>query len=185
MIAPERAIESRVVFPGKLLTIKQEIVENQRGGRYNREIVVHPGAIVLVPVDSQNNVVLVRQYRRAADRTLLELPAGTLGKDEDPAAAAHRELAEETSLAAGRLERIGGFYAAPGYSTEYLHCFLARDLTETEGQPEEDEDIEIVTLPVGDVLARIAAGEIDDAKTIAALAMALPRIGLPLGTVDA
>ncbi len=173
----ERPVESRIVHEGKLLTVRVETVELPNGARFGREIVAHPGAVVMVPVDDAGNIVLVRQYRRAADREILELPAGTLESGEDPRDAVARELAEEIGRAAGRIERLGSFYAAPGYSDELLHCFLCRDLREAAGEPEADEAIEVVPTPIEEVERLIAAGAFEDAKTLAGLALAWPKLG--------
>ena len=171
----ERPVAATTVHRGKLLTVRVETVALPDGRQFNREIVEHPGAVVMVPVDPQGRVVLVRQYRRAADREILELPAGTLQPGEAPEAAVVRELAEEIGQAAGRIERLGAFYAAPGYSTELLHCFLCLDLADAPGEPEEDEEIETVPLPLPELLDRVQRGEIEDAKTLAGLLLALQR----------
>lgn len=172
----ERPVESAIVHRGKLLTVRIETIELPNGRRFGREIVEHPGAVVMVPIDSGGNVVLVRQYRRAADCDLLELPAGTLHVGESPEATVLRELAEEIGRTAGRIDRLGAFYAAPGYSTELLHCFLCRDLTEAPAEPEEDEAIDVVPISVPDLLTRVQRGEIHDAKTLAAVLLALPYL---------
>ncbi|MCS6802591.1 MAG: NUDIX hydrolase [Chloroflexota bacterium] len=172
----ERLVEATTVHQGKLLSVRVETVALPNGARVGREIVVHPGAVVMAPVDEAGRLVLVRQYRRAADRELLEFPAGTLQPGEVPEAAVARELAEEIGRAAGRVERLGAFYAAPGYSTELLHCFLCQDLRAVDAAPEADEAIEVVPVPLHDLLARVRRGEIEDAKTLAALMLALPRL---------
>lgn len=172
----ERLVDATTVHQGRLLTLRLETVALPTGAQVGREIVVHPGAVVMVPIDHAGRVLLVRQYRRAADRELLELPAGTLQPGEAPEAAVARELAEEVGREAGRIERLGAFYAAPGYSTELLHCYLCRELREVVASPEEDEAIEIVPVTVPDLLARVWRGEIEDAKTLAGLLLAFPHL---------
>ena len=132
------------------------------------DVVEHSGGVTLLPIDSQHNVLFVRQYRHAIGRDLLELPAGTLDDGEDPEACAQRELQEETGYRAGNIERIGGFYSAPGYCTEYLPTYLCTDLSESKLEGDE-EQIDVVRVPFDDALRMVAAGEIEDAKSLAAL----------------
>jgi ADP-ribose pyrophosphatase len=175
-VSRERLVAATTVHQGNLLTLRLETVALPTGAQVGREIVLHPGAVVMVPVDQAGRVILVRQYRRAADRELLELPAGTLQPGEAPEAAVARELAEEVGRKAGRIERLGAFYAAPGYSSELLHCFLCRELDEVTAAPDEDEAIEIVPVSIPELFARVWRGEIEDAKTLAGLVLALPSL---------
>ncbi len=137
-------------------------------------VVEHPGGVTLVAFDSEDRLLLVRQYRHPAGRSLLELPAGTLEPGESPEACATRELQEEAGYRPGRLERLGGFYLAPGYCTEYQHIFLASELTEhwLEG---DEEAIELEPMPLAEALRLVESGEIEDAKTVAALLLYLRR----------
>jgi ADP-ribose pyrophosphatase len=162
---------SEVVYSGRVVTLRVDEYHGANGGSYKREVVVHKGAVVMVPLDSDGNVHLVRQYRAPVSRVLLELPAGTLdhGDEEAPEACAERELQEEIGQRAGKLERLGGFYSAPGFCTEYLHVFLATELSPAHLAGDEDEDIEVVRLPLAEVRRRARAGEFEDAKTLAAL----------------
>ncbi|MCG0239021.1 MAG: NUDIX hydrolase [Firmicutes bacterium] len=143
-----------------------------------RDVVHHPGAVVMVPLLGDGRVVMVRQWRAPAGRKLLELPAGTLEPGEEPAAAAERELQEEIGYRAGRLTALGSFYSAPGFCTERLHLFLAEDLVPDPRPGDEDEAIEVVTLPLGEALEQALRGELQDAKTIAGLCLAAARLGL-------
>ncbi len=133
------------------------------------EIVDHPGAVTLVPVDADGRLHFVRQYRHPTLEVLLELPAGTLEPNEDPADCARRECREETGMAPETTTRLGGFFMAPGYSTEYLHVYLATGLTASPLPADEDEDLQVerLTLEQAEGLAR--SGELHDAKTLAAL----------------
>lgn len=165
----ERTISSRDAFSGRLLRLRVDEVELQDGRRAIREVVVHPGAVAILPWDGER-LTLVRQWRQAAGRTLLEVPAGTLDGDEEPMAAAARELAEEVQLAADRWQQGPGFYTAPGFSTEYLTVFLATGLHPApEGHAEDDEQLTIETLSLAEALDAIDSGGIQDAKSIVAI----------------
>jgi ADP-ribose pyrophosphatase len=165
------------VYQGRIYSLRVDMIEIPSGGRFTREVFVHPGAIVVVPVDDDGNVLFVRQYRRGADETLLELPAGTLGVGEDPDVCAARELEEETNRAARSIVKLGGFFSAPGFCTEYLHCYLATGLSFAQGQQDEDESVELVPVPLAEARQMIATGELRDAKTLAGLCLALPHLG--------
>ncbi|HEX6970914.1 MAG TPA: NUDIX hydrolase [Limnochordia bacterium] len=142
-----------------------------RGRLRSFKVFEHPGAVAIVAV-RDGRVALISQYRPAAGRELWELPAGTLERGEEPAACAKRELAEETGFRAGRVEPLGGFFLAPGYSTEWLHVFLATELTEGESRFDDAEEITALRwLSPAEWRDEIAAGTIADAKTIAALTL--------------
>jgi ADP-ribose pyrophosphatase len=165
----ERTVSSRDAFTGRLLRLRVDEVELDDGRRTSREVVVHPGAVAVLPWDGKR-LTLVRQWRQAAGRTLLEIPAGTLDGDEEPAAAAARELAEEVQLAADRWRQGPGFYTAPGFSTEYLTVFLATGLRPApEGVAEDDEQLTIETLTLPEALRAIDNADIADAKSIVAI----------------
>lgn len=132
-----------------------------------REIVRHPGGSVVLPIDDDSRILLIRNHRVAVRDALLELPAGTRGDGEDPAEVAARELAEETGFAAGRLEPFGWFWTTPGFTDERLHAFIAHDLEFVGQRLDPGEEIEVVPASVDDVLAMIDDGRIVDAKTIA------------------
>lgn len=139
-----------------------------RGREHTFYVLPHPGAVGVVAW-RDGKLALIRQFRPAIDRSILEIPAGVLEPNEDPRAAAARELAEETGLRARRLERLGGLFATPGYSAEYLHIFLAMDLTEGATQFDPGEEIaELVWLTPAELEQLIARGEVEDAKTVAA-----------------
>jgi ADP-ribose pyrophosphatase len=165
----ERVLSSRRAYEGKIVSVRVDRVVLPDGHEASREVVEHNQAVAIVPVADDGRVLFVRQYRLPAGRVMLEVPAGSLDGDEAPEAAAQRELQEETGVRAGRMERIGGFWVAPGYCTEYIHVYLARDLTEDRLDGDEDERIEVESLTLDDALARIDRGDIDDAKSICGL----------------
>lgn len=156
---------SRIGYDGKLFDV---VVEDWDGRE--REIVEHPGSTAVVAVHD-GAVVLVRQLREPTRKPLLELPAGTLEEGEEPLASAQRELAEEVGLHGGRWRELGGFWTSPGFLREYMHVFVAEDLEAGESDPDEDEDVEIVRWPLGELAERI--GELEDGKTIAGLLLYL------------
>lgn len=138
------------------------------GAEAYREIVKHPGAVVILAV-SRGKILLIRQYRHAIGKWILELPAGTLEEGELPEKAAERELAEETGYRAGKLKKIISFYSSPGISDEILHVFLADDLIEGTPKREQGEMIENLWLSLDEALKMIERNEIEDAKTIASI----------------
>lgn len=165
-VEPEIGLTKETVYDGKLFQVYKEMVRLPDGSVRPREIVLHPGAVALVVVDDSGRLVLVRQYRRAADRVLLEIPAGTREAGEDPLECARREIREETGYEAANVESLGGFYSAPGFCTEYLTCYLMTGLTENPAAGDEDENIEVVHLTLDEAIEAIKSGEICDAKTI-------------------
>jgi len=172
---PEVGLTREIAFDGKLFKVYRETVKLHDGRVRPREIVVHPGAVALVVVDDSGKLILVRQYRRAVDRPLLEIPAGTREKDEDPEACARREIQEETGYKAGKVELLGGFYSAPGFCTEYLYCYLMTDLSDSRLQGDEDESMETVRMTVDEAMHAIDTGEICDAKSICGIMLWLNR----------
>ena len=165
MSAAIRVIKREVIYQGTIIRLIREVLES-RGHRMVRETVLHPGAVVIVPVLDRSRLVFVRQYRRAVGRVLLELPAGTLDRRESLRTCARRELEEETGWRAKHLRRISRFYAAPGFISEQLTIFLAQGLTLAHAHPEPDEQVEPVILTFKQALANIRSGAICDAKSI-------------------
>ena len=166
-----RTLRSQDIYRGKVFDIRiDEICEGDI--EYKREIVVHKGSAVIVPVFADGKVALVRQYRHAAGKHLLELCAGTLNEGEDPEAGAIRELEEEIGVTAARIEKVTEFYVSPGFLTEKMFVYLATELTETQQNLEEDEllTIERHTFPA--LLEMIRKGEIEDAKTVVGIILA-------------
>lgn len=161
-----RLVSSETAYAGHLFNISLDRIEMDGGVIALRETIRHPGAVCMVPVTAEGRLLLVTQYRHAAGRRLLELPAGTLEPGEEPLAAVARELQEEVGSRPGRIEPLGGFYVAPGYTTEYIHLFLCRELEESQLDGDEDEDIEVEERTLAEALAAVESGEICDAKSV-------------------
>jgi ADP-ribose pyrophosphatase len=154
------------------MNVRVDKIEMADGRAAVREVVEHSPVVAIVPIDGEGNVVLVRQYRLPAEQALLEIPAGGVDPGESPEGAAQRELREETGYRAGTLDPIGGFFVSPGYATEYIHLFLARDLNEDALRGDADEEIEIVRMPLEEAVRLVDMGEIQDGKTIIGLLLA-------------
>lgn len=167
-IQPEPTLTSETVFDGRLIEVRRDTVRLPNGKTTAREIVVHPEVIAVLPVLPDGRLVFVKQYRKAADRILLEIPAGGIDGDETPEDAVRREMIEETGYRIGTLERLGGFFTSPGFTTEYMHLYRATDLLPGEATEESDQ-IEVLALSRDEALKHLDAGEMDDAKTILAL----------------
>lgn len=165
-------INSEIIYPGKAFTIRRDKVRLPDGRETRLDVVEHHGSVVLVPIDDQGNLLFVRQYRHAAGKDMLELPAGTLDEGEQPQACAARELREETGQAARNLQSLGGFYLAPGYSTEYMFVFLATGLYPSPLQADEDEFLQVQPVPLDQALDQAHTGVVPDAKSLAALFLA-------------
>lgn len=168
---------SRVVHQGRYLTFRVDTVEHADGSRSERDIAGHPGAVAIVAIDAEDHVLLVRQFRLATGDTLLEIPAGTLDRDETgaieaPDGAARRELEEETGMRAATWQHLASFYTAPGFTEELMQLYLATDLSPADGDrlgPDEDERLLLERRPFADALAAVEHGEIRDAKSIVGL----------------
>ena len=169
----ERTVDSRRIYRGNIIGVRVDTVTLPGGGTSYREIVEHDHSVVMVPVDHQQQVLLVRQYRKSPEKSLLEAPAGGLEDGEIPEEGALRELQEEIGFTAGKLQRMAGFWMAPGFCTEYMHAYIATDLRESALPPDQDENIEVVPTRLSQIPDMIRSGEIEDAKTIAALLMAI------------
>ena len=174
---PETALTSDLVFDGKLLRLRVDTVRLPDGRQASREVVEHRPAVVVVPIDGEDNVVLVRQFRYAVGESLLEAPAGGVEESETPLECARRELQEETGYLARSLESLGRFWTSPGFCDELMYAYVGRDLVPSALQPDPDEIIQTETVPLSSVVALIRNGEIQDAKTIAALLMATGSAG--------
>ena len=163
----ERTVESKTLFDGVIVTLKVDQAQLPDGKVATREVVEHPGGVAILALDEENNVTLVQQYRYPFHQVLLELPAGKLDAGEDHRPAALRELSEETGLEAGELTYLGHIYASPGFCDEALHMYLARDLTRARQHLDEDEFLDVVTMPFDTLVEQVMSGEITDAKTVA------------------
>lgn len=169
-------LSSQTIYKGRIFDIR--IDEIREGDvEYKREIVVHKGSAVIVPVFADGTVALVRQYRHAAGEYLLEIPAGTLDGGEDPMAGAVRELEEEIGVRAAHVQKLTEFYVSPGFLTEKMHVFLATELTETSQKLESDEILTIERHSFEKLDEMIANGHIQDAKTIIGVTMSAARFG--------
>jgi ADP-ribose pyrophosphatase len=173
---PYELIQSEIVYPGRAFTIRRDHLRLPDGHETKFDIVEHIGSVVILPIDADGNLLFVRQYRHAARLGLLELPAGTLDEGEAPEHCASREVREETGMAAGKLEHLGGFYLAPGYSTEYMNVYLATDLRHDPLEADADEFLSVEPIPVREALEKAMQGEILDSKSLAALMLALPHL---------
>jgi ADP-ribose pyrophosphatase len=169
-------ISSREVLKNKLFTITDELAKDPSGFEIKRYIIRHPGSAVMMAIDDNDRVLLVKQFRLPAAQELWELPAGRLDPGETPLDAAKRELREETGYEAKRWELLVSFWPSPGYVGEKMNLFLAFDLTEGEQKPMEDERIEVGWFTKEDIGEQIRAGRIQDGKTIIGYFMWLDRM---------
>ncbi len=176
-VQPERTVSRKDLFDGRVVQLHVDEVELANGKRTTREVAEHADAVVVLPVDESGRALLVRQYRYPIGQDLLEAPAGGIDPGEAPEQAAQRELQEEIGFRAGNLESLGGFWTAPGFCTEYMYAFLARDLSPSVLDADDDEVIVVERHDLDSIRAMIRDGRIVDAKTIAAYWMALDRLG--------
>ncbi len=172
----EVVVSSEVRYQGRVLNLRLDEVRLPGGGTLVREVIEHAQAVSIIPVDEQGQVYLVRQHRVGSGGPLLEIPAGTVEEAEEPLACARREIQEEVGRAAGRWDALGSFYLAPGYSTEFMHFYLARDLRESRREADFDEDIQVEVADLGQALHRVLGGEPSDVKTVAGLMLAWARL---------
>ena len=165
----EEILRTEYLYRGSIIKVRLDQVRLPNKNVVAREIVEHRGAVAIVAVDDQSRVLLVRQYRAGAGRETLEIPAGTLEEGEDPALCATRELKEETGYSAMQWKPLGYFFSSPGFCTEKMYLFLARQLTTGTATPEEDESIAVEWLPLAQAVDAIERGEIVDGKTMVGL----------------
>ncbi|MCB2179665.1 NUDIX hydrolase [bacterium] len=167
-----KVITSQNIYQGKAVKLWLERVKYPDGREVSLEVIHHPGAVTILPVDADGQVWFVRQYRHPVGGMFLELPAGTLEKGEAPEETAAREIREEIGMAAGQIIKLGSFYMAPGYSDEFMHVYLATHLTPAPLAQDEGEFIEVEKYPLETVYKMLTDGTIQDGKTIAAFALA-------------
>ena len=167
---------SETVYLGKAFDVRRDQVLLPDGKQTSFDVVVHPGAVTLIPVDSAGRILFVRQFRYAVGEELLELPAGTLDEGEEPQTCAHREIREETGMSAGKLKKIGEFFLVPGYSTEFMYIYLATDLTPDPLPGDEDEFITVEAVEQQKIPDLISQGILRDSKSLSALLLAEPYL---------
>jgi ADP-ribose pyrophosphatase len=164
-----KVLSQKIAYKGKKIEVREERLIDADGKEYEREIVVHPGAVCIVARPTLNEVLLIRQYRHAAGQDLIEIPAGTLNRGEDPVHCALRELEEETGYRAKNMIERARFFTTPGFTTEFMHLYEATDLVKTQTNFDEDEIIEIDVVSNDEALRMIDDGRIQDAKSILGL----------------
>ena len=165
----EDTIGSQTIYSGKILRLRRDTVKIRDGKVAIREIVEHHGAVGIVAFTDEGKIILVKQFRKAANKELVEIPAGTLERGEEPIQCASRELEEETGYIASEIKPVLSFYLAPGYSTEIMHIFRANDLRKTRQRLEEDEAVELIEVELDEAISMVRRNEIEDAKTISSL----------------
>lgn len=173
----EKKIASTKVFGGKLLHVFSDEIELPNGARSTREYIRHQGAVCVVPITDNNEIIAVRQYRYPIGRVTIEIPAGKLDKGEEPLDAAKRELSEETGVESADIEYIGGLYPSVAYTDEVIHMYIARNLKYGEAHTDEDEFLDVVKIPVSEFVEKIMTGEIMDSKTQTAVLKASILLG--------
>jgi len=167
-------IQSETVFRGRVFNVRVDKMRLPNGKIFQIDVVEHRGAVTILPIDENDDAWLIRQYRHPIEQDLIELPAGVMNVGEDPLESAQRELREEIGMAAENLTLLGDFFLAPGYSTEQMYVFLATGLYPAPLRPDEDENIEIVRIPVEDIMKYVKAGKIRDSKSLATLSLWRP-----------
>ncbi|MFW5788071.1 MAG: NUDIX domain-containing protein [Halanaerobiales bacterium] len=170
----EKKISSRIIYKGKILNLRLDQIELPDQSYSKREIIEHSGGVAIIPV-LDDQIILIKQYRSPAAEILLELPAGKIDPGEEHGITARRELQEETGYQAGKLEHIYSFYSSPGYSDEIIHLYLAEELLEVGGEPDQGEFLEVFMLNKEDIKYYLKSGKIKDAKTITGLLEYLRR----------
>ncbi len=172
-------ISSEIVYKGRVFDVmKSKIREDD--SIYEREVVTHNGSAVIVPVTDENKVILVKQYRHAAETFLLELPAGSVEVGETPLECAFREVEEEIGMKAASMEKLTEFFVSPGFLSEKMFIYLATDLTESKQNLDEDENISLVKISFDEAFEKIRSNEILDAKTMLGLVFAGKRFGITI-----
>ena len=166
MTYEEKTMKSEKLYEGKIINLRIDTVELPDKKYSKREIVEHPGGVAIVGITDENEILLVKQYRKAVDRVLLELPAGKIEVNEEPKETAFKELKEETGYSTENLEYLLEFYTSPGFSTEKVYIFLAENMEKGEQELESGEYIEVESYKIDDLIKMIKKGEIIDSKTI-------------------
>jgi len=162
-------LSQKVAYKGRKIEVREEHIVHENGKEHTVELVVHPGAVCIVARPTPNDVILIRQYRHATGKELVEIPAGTLNPGENPRDCAFRELEEETGYRAGKMIERARFYTTPGFTTEFMYLYEAAELVKTQTNFDEDEAIELDLVSSTEALQMIDDGRIQDAKSILGL----------------
>ncbi|HSU79181.1 MAG TPA: NUDIX hydrolase [Candidatus Angelobacter sp.] len=165
----EKTIESRVLFEGRIIDVYLDTVELPNGKQSTREIVKHPGAVAIIPMTENGELLLVRQFRKALEKEIYEIPAGKLEKGEDPKTCALRELEEETGYKTDSIEKVASFYTSPGFADELIHIYYTQSLKKGTEKLDEDEFLELVSVSLNEAKDMVTDGRIHDAKTVYAV----------------
>jgi ADP-ribose pyrophosphatase len=163
-------------YKGHAFDVAKVHIRLPNGRERHYDLVQHADSVTIIPIDENNQVHFVTQYRIGANKALLELPAGVLDEGEEPWLCARREIREEIGMDAKQIQELGRFYLAPGYSNEYMTVFLATGLYHSPLNPDADEFLEVLTIPIAEVYRKARSGEINDGKTLAALCLAQPKL---------
>jgi len=174
-LAEEKTLSSQLIYDGRVVRLRIDTVQTPSGRETTREIVEHSDCVAIIAVDTSDNVLLVKQFRKSVEKELLEIPAGGIEPGEAPEDCVRREMREETGYLPKKVERLGGFYSTPGYCTEYLYLYLATELIPSQLYAEDTESIKLVPVPISQISSLIASGSICDAKSIAGLLTFLER----------
>lgn len=178
MTYEEKTISSEMIYEGAILNLRRDQVCVRDDRTSYREIVEHNGGVAVAAVTEDGQMLMVRQYRKAAEQVVLEVPAGKRETDEDPMFTAMRELREETGYSAQKFRHLTSFYSSIGYSTEVIHIYMATGLTPGETDFDENEAIDTESYPVGELKQMVLSGQIIDGKTIAAILLVAAELGI-------
>jgi ADP-ribose pyrophosphatase len=165
----EKTIETKALYEGRIIDVRLDTVELPNGKQSTREIVKHPGAVAIIPMTANGELLLVRQFRKALEKVIYEIPAGKLEKGEDPRDCALRELEEETGYKTEVLEKVASFYTSPGFADELIHIYFTNSLVKGVEHLDEDEFLDLVSVPINAAKEMVTDGRIHDAKTIYAV----------------
>ncbi len=165
----EKTLSSQLIYDGQVVKLRVDTIQTPDGRKTTREIIEHSDCVAIIAIDDNDNVLLVNQFRKAVGKELLEIPAGGIDPGENPEDAVRREMQEETGFLPQKIERLSGFYSAPGYCSEYLYLYLATDLVPSQLYAEDTESISLVRVPIIHVSDFLASGKICDGKSVAGL----------------
>ena len=168
-MSEEKTLSSQLIHDGLVVKLRVDTVNIPGGRETRREVVEHIDCVAIVAIDTDDNLLLVKQFRKPVEKELLEIPAGGIEPGEDPVTTVRREMQEETGYLPQKVERLGGFYPAPGFCTEYLYLYLATDLTPSQLHAEDTESIKLTQVPISQIPSLITSGSICDAKSVAGL----------------